>query len=64
MISSLAPECELLKNGDGDDYTHFCHTTVVAAHTIPSGHFDVIQTRAQLEILHSIIEVLYVYRKP
>lgn len=56
-VSSLAPQCELLKNEDDDNFTHFCHTIVVAAHTIPSGHYDVIQRRTQLEILHSVVEV-------
>jgi len=53
----LAPECKLIQNGDDNSYAHFCHATVVAAQAIPNGHFDVIQARRQLEIVHSVVEV-------
>ncbi|XP_065897051.1 telomerase reverse transcriptase-like isoform X2 [Dysidea avara] len=55
-VKSLSSGYELVINGDDINYTHFCHTAVVAAQTIPGGQFDVVQTRAQLEILHSIVE--------
>ena len=56
-IATLNPNCELIRNDDNDSYTYFCRTTIVAARTTPGGYFNTIQTRSQLEILHSVVEV-------
>lgn len=58
-ITTLLPEleCALIRNNDTDPYINFCHSTVVAAQTIPEGNFTATQSRSQLEIVHAVIEV-------
>lgn len=59
-VAALSRECALIRNQDTDSYVAFCHSTVVAYQMIPGGNFTVAQSRSQLEIVHSVIEVIMI----